>query len=40
MKAKFEEKCNQCGRVITGNSENTLIVNKTLHEKKHQVKGY
>jgi hypothetical protein len=40
MKAKFEWTCNQCGKVIKVSSERTLLYDRTLHEKKHQVKGY
>ncbi len=39
-KKKFEWNCPKCSKIIRVNSENTLIVDKGLHLKKHEIKGF
>ena len=36
-KAKFESKCNLCGKIIRGTNPSILIINKTLHQKWHEI---
>lgn len=36
-KKQFEWDCTKCSKIIKGNSENTLTINKGLHLKWHEI---